>query len=219
MTTIKQLLKPWSHCSPALGSGTWRVGRSGWGKPGAGTMPGEAGWPCCRRGWLSAAPSVAGPELAAPTRASAPSPVCRWKPRPAPGHPGTSRPVTGRPGIPAWRSTRPRTPNPSGNRHRGAAGQSQRRLGSWQAGAGEAWARGDVGGGVGDDGAGAGGPRYGQASGGPPGLLPRDTASLNTLENPALPWRCCWACASGRERALNTFCTPCLWCDVGQDCS
>lgn len=96
--------------------------------------------------------------------------------------------MTGQPGSLAWRSTRPRTPSPSGSRRRGAAGRNQRRLGSWQAGAGEAWARGDVGGGgVGDGGEGAGGPRYGQASGGPPGLRPRDTASLNTLENPALP--------------------------------
>ena len=182
-------------------------------------MPGEAGWPCCRRGWRSAAPSVSGPELAAPTRASAPSPVCHWKPRRAPGPPGTGRPVTGQPGSPAWRSTRPRTPSPSGNRRRGAAGRSPRRSGSWQAGAGEAWARGDVGGGVDDGGEGAGGPRSGRASGGPPGPQPRDTASLNTLESPALPWRCCWAGACGRERALNTFCTPCLCCDVGRDSS
>lgn len=214
MTAVKQLdTATITHCSPALGSETWPAGRSGWGRPGAGTMPGEAGWPCCRRGWLSAARSVAGPELAAPTRASAPSPACRWKPRPAPGRPGTDRPATGRPGSPAWRSTLPRTPSPSGSRRRGVAGRSPRRLGSWQAGAaGEAWARGDVGGGGvdGGGGEGAGGPRCGQALGGPPGLRRRDTASLNTLENPALPWRCCWACASGRERALNTFCTPWL---------
>lgn len=173
-------------------------------------MPGEAGWPCCRRGWLSAAPSVAGSGLAAPTRASAPSPGCRWKPRPAPGHPGTSRPATGRPGSPAWRSTRLRTPSPFGSRRTGAAGRNQRRLGSWQAGAGEAWARGDVGGGVGDDGEGAGGPRYGQVWGGPRGPWPRDTVSPSTPESPGLPWRCYWAGASGRERALNTSCTPCL---------
>lgn len=205
-----KLTEPLSLCSPALGSGTWRGGRSGWGKPGAGTMPGEAGWPCCRRGWLSAAPSVAGPELAAPTRASAPSPKCRWKPQLAPGHPGTGRPATGRPGIPAWRSTRPHRPSPSGIRRKGAAGRSQRRWGSWQAGAGEAWARGDVGGGVDDGGVVAGGPQYGRALEGPRGPWPRDTASLNILENPALPWRCCLACVFGRERALNTFCTPCL---------
>lgn len=180
-----------SHCSPALGSGTWRGGHSGWGRPGAGTMPWEAGWPCCRRGSLSAAPSVAGPELAAPTRASAPSPKCRWKPRPAPGHPGTDRLVIGQPGSRAWRSTRHRIPSPSGSRRRGAAGRSPRQWGSLQAGAGEAWARGDVGGDVGDGGEGAGGPRYVQAWGDPPGPRPRDTAFLNTLENPALPWRCC----------------------------
>lgn len=94
--------------------------------------------------------------------------------------------MTGQPGSPAWRSTRLRTPSPSGSRRTGAAGRSQRRLRSWQAGAGEAWARGD-GGGVGDDGEGAGGPRYGQALVGPLGLRPRDTASLDTLGNPALP--------------------------------
>lgn len=54
------------------------------------------------------------------------------------------------------------------------------------AGAGEAWARGDVGG-VGDGGEEAGGPRFGRASGGLPGLPPRGTASLNILESPALP--------------------------------
>lgn len=71
--------------------------------------------------------------------------------------------MKGRPGSPAWRSTRLRKPSPSGSLRTGAAGWSQRRSGSWQAGAGEAWARGDVGGGVGDDGEGAGGPRCGRA--------------------------------------------------------
>lgn len=69
--------------------------------------------------------------------------------------------MTRRLGSPAWRSTRPHTPSPSGIRRRGAVGQNQRRLGFEQAVAGEARAQGDVGGGVGDGGEGAGGRRCG----------------------------------------------------------